>query len=68
MAFITVGGSKNSQTGLACFLYAMALFWLSAALLARFLFFTRALFPDTEMGLETRLKNLVTKYLNPDTY
>ena len=57
---ITVGGSKNSQTGLVHFLYAMPLFWLSAALLAQLLFFTRAshplaLFPDNEMGLGTRL-------------
>ena len=61
MTFVIVGGSKNSQMGLVHFLYAMALFWLSAALLARLLFLTRALrpaalFPDTEMGLGTRLK------------
>ena len=61
LTFVTVGGSKNSQMGLVCFLYAMALFWLSAALLARLLFLTcasrpAALFPDTEMGLGTRLK------------
>ena len=61
LTFVTVGDLKNSQTGLVRFLYAMALFWLSAALLARLLFFTRAsrsaaLFPDTEMGLGTRLR------------
>ena len=42
LTFVTVGGLKNSQTGLAHFLYPMALFWLSAAPLARLLFFTRA--------------------------
>ena len=61
LTLVTVGGFKNSQTGLVRFLYAMVLFWLSAALLTRLLFFTRAshpaaLFPDTEMGLGTRLK------------
>ena len=59
LTFVTVGGSKNSQTGLV---HATALFWLSAALLAQLLFFTRAsrpaaLFPDMKMGLGTRLKN-----------
>ena len=28
LTFVTVGGSKNSQTGLVRFLYTMALFWL----------------------------------------
>ena len=69
---ITVGGSKNSQTGLVHFLYAMPIFWLSAALLAQLLFFTcashpAALFPDTEWVWERDYENLVTKYLNPDT-
>ena len=75
LTFITVGGSKNSQMGLVCFLYAMALFWLSAALLARLLFFTHAsrlaaLFPDadTKMGLGTRFKKPCDQELNPDMY
>ena len=50
LTFVTSGGSKNSQVGLVCFRYTMALFWLSVALLVQLLFFTRsscpaALFP-----------------------
>ena len=77
LTFITVGGSKNSQTGLVHFLHAMALFCLfclSAALLRTIAVFHACLAPS---GLVPRYgngsgneiqKKLVTKYLNPDTY
>ena len=72
LTFVTSGGSKNSQMELVSFLYAMALFWLSAALLVQLLLFTcvscpAALFPCRyRNGSGNEIKK--TKYLNPDTY
>ena len=69
LTFVTVGGSKNSQVGLVCFRYTMALFWLSVALLVQLLFFTcasrrAALFPCRYgNGSGNEIKK--TKYLNP---